>query len=104
MADLTKYKGPLLSVLIIFIALAVMITIGFMIGVLSGDPDGLERSLIDARGEDWVEGLASPWEPIFGWIGNDYIVALLGISITVLLIIVFFELIAYNTKKKRQSD
>ena len=102
--DKNAVKRSIILIGIIIGVLMVMLAIGFTIGFLSGDPDGLERSLIDARGEDWVEGLASPWEPIFGWIGNDYIVALLGISITVLLIIVFFELISYGTKKERQSD
>ena len=102
--DKNAIRWSIITIGIIVGVLMIMLAIGFIIGILSGNPDGLERSLIDARGEEWVEGLASPWEPIFGWIGNDYIVALLGISITVLLIIVFFELIAYNTKKKRQSD
>ena len=104
MVDLKKYKGPLLSILIIFIVLAVMITIGFTIGILSNDPDGLERALIDAQGEEWVEGLSSPWEPIFGWIDNDYIVALIGISLTVLFIVAIFMLISFLAKQKRKSE
>ena len=104
MVDFKKYKGPLLSILIIFIVLAVMITIGFTIGILSNDPDGLERALIDAQGEEWVEGLSSPWEPIFGWIDNDYIVALIGISLTVLFIVAIFMLISFLAKQKRKSE
>lgn len=104
MVDLEKYRRPLLSILIIFVVLAVMITIGFTIGVLSNDPDGLERSLIDARGGEWIEGLSSPWEPIFGWIDNDYIVALIGISLTVLFIVAIFALIAFLAKQKRKSE
>ena len=104
MVDLEKYRRPLLSILIIFVVLAVMITIGFTIGVLSNDPDGLERPLIDARGEEWIEGLSSPWEPIFGWIDNDYIVALIGISLTVLFIVAIFALIAFLAKQKRKSE
>ena len=102
--DKNAIRWSIITIGIIVGVLMIMLAIGFIIGILSGNPDGLERSLIDARGEEWVEGLASPWEPIFGWIGNDYIVALLGISLTLLFVIGFFALIAYGTKKKRQSD
>ena len=104
MVDLKKYRGPILSIVIIFAVLAVMIAIGFTIGILSEDPDGLERVLIDVRGEEWVEGLSSPWDPIFGWIGNDYIVALIGISLTVIFIVAFFALISFLAKQKRASE
>jgi hypothetical protein len=104
MGNFARYKRPLILVVIIAGALMFMMTIGFVLGILSDDPDGLERSLIDAKGEEWVEGLSSPWEPIFGWIGNDYIVAIIGISLTVLLIVGFFALIAFMAKKKRKKE
>ena len=101
MVDFERYKMPIFTIVIIIIALMVMLSVGFTIGILSDDPDGLERSLLDARGADWLEGLSSPWDPILGWIGNDYIEGILGILLSVFLIIAVFALIAYLKKRKR---
>ncbi|MFX0187283.1 MAG: hypothetical protein ACFE8A_06055 [Candidatus Hodarchaeota archaeon] len=102
MSGIEKYKWPVLTIVIIIVALMLMIAVGFTIGILTEDPDGLERSIIDARGEDWLESLSSPWEPILGWIGNDYIIGIVGIFITVFLIIAVFKLVV-NLKKKKQQ-
>ena len=80
-----------------------MLTIGFTIGLLSEDPDGLERTLIDVNGEHWLEGLPSPWDPIFGWIQNDYIAGLLGTILSIVLIMSVFELVFLLKKRKRNS-
>ena len=77
-----------------------LLAVGFTLGILSDDPDGLERSLIDARGEDWFEGLKSPWDPIFGGIENEFIAGVVGILLSVILMIFIFYLIAYVKKKK----
>lgn len=102
MSGIEKYKWPILTIVTIVVSLMVMIAIGFTIGILSEDPDGLERAIIDARGKDWLEGLSSPWEPLLGWIGNDYIIGIVGILITMFLIIAVFKAVIYLRKKKQE--
>ena len=77
-----------------------MIAVGFTIGFLSEDPDGLERMLIDANGEEWLESLPVYFQPILGWLTNDYVIAILGMSLTVIIIIGSFYTIAYIKKTK----
>lgn len=100
MVDLDKYKWPILTIIIITMGLMIMIAVGFTIGILSEDPDGLERVLIDARGETWLENLPSPWEPILGWIESDYIAGIIGIILSVVLIMSAFYLIIYLRKTR----
>ncbi len=85
----------------------IMLLVGYTVGVLSEDPDGLERSLIDANGggedgEAWIEELPSPWDPILGWIENDYIAGLIGISLSVIIMIgVFYSIVYLKNKNKK---
>lgn len=76
-----------------------LLAVGFTLGILSDDPDGLERALIDARGEDWVDSLQSPWAPILGGIESDFISGIVGILLSVALMIAIFYLIAYAKKR-----
>ena len=99
MADFENYKWPILTIVIIIVVLMVMIAVGFAIGILSEDPDGLERVLIDARGEEWLESLPSPWEPILGWIESDYVAGIVGIFLSIILMCVVFYAIIYLNKK-----
>ena len=99
MVDLDKYKWPILTIIIITVVLMIMIAVGFTIGILSEDPDGLERVLIDARGETWLENLPSPWEPILGWIESDYISGIVGVILSVVIIVAVFYLIVYLKKR-----
>ena len=101
MTKFESYKWPILTIVIIIVVLMIMLTVGFAIGILSEDTDGLERALIDARGETWLEGLPSPWEPVLGWIESDYIAGIVGIILSIILIMSIFYLIIYL--KKRQS-
>ena len=96
---ISKYKRPIISVFVITGALILMIAVGFTIGILSDAPDGLERVLIDQNGESWLETLVSPWEPIFSWISSDYGAAILGISVSIILMSsVFYLIIRYKKK------
>lgn len=99
MVEFENYKWPILTVVIIIVVLMVMIAVGFTIGILSEDPDGLERVLINSRGEEWVENLPSPWEPILGWIDNDYIAGVVGILLSIILMCAVFYVIIYLKKK-----
>ena len=99
MVEIEKYKWPILTIIFIIIGLLVMLTVGYTIGILSDDPDGLERALIDARGEKWLDGLSSPWKPILGWIENDYIAGILGILLSVIVMVSVFYLIVYLKKR-----
>ena len=97
---ITKYKGPLITVVVTIIVLMLMIAIGFTLGILSEDPDGLERVLIDAKGEPWLEELPSPWDPILGWISSDYIAGLVGIFLSLAIMMGVFYFIIYLKRKK----
>ncbi|MFX1411578.1 MAG: energy-coupling factor ABC transporter permease [Promethearchaeota archaeon] len=94
-----KYKRPIISLSVIIIALMLMISVGFTIGILSEDPDGLERVIIDYNGESWLENLASPWVPILSWITSDYGAAIIGILISITVMVIVFYLIIYYKKR-----
>ena len=100
MIELKRFKRPLISVLIIIAALMLVLAIGFTIGFLSEDPDGLERVLIDLYGEEWLDNLKSVWTPILSWITNDYVAGIVGIILSITLMIGVFYLISYSKKKK----
>ena len=100
MVKFEEIKWPILTILIIIAVLMVLLAVGFTIGILSDDPDGLERSLIDARGEDWVEGLESHWDPILGGIENEFIAGIVGILLSVGVMIAIFYVILYAKKRK----
>jgi Fe2+ transport system protein B len=100
MNEIKKYKRPILSILIIIAVLMIMIAVGFTIGILSTNPDGLERVLIDENGESWLEHLTSPWVPILSWITSDYVAGIFGIIISVTLIIFIFYSVRYFKKNR----
>ena len=101
MISFEKFKWPIITIVLIILVLMVMLAIGFTIGILSEDPDGLERALIDARGEEWLEGLESPWKPIFGGIENNYIAGIIGILLIFIVIVAGFTLIRFVKKKNK---
>lgn len=100
MLSLIEYKKPIITIFIIAGTLIVMIAVGFTIGILSSDPDGLERMLIDANGEAWLESLPVFFQPILGWLENDYIVGILGMALTVTIIVGTFYSLEYIKKKR----
>ena len=77
-----------------------VIAVGFRIGFLSNDPDGLERVIIDYNGEDWLDNLFSPWVPILSWLNNEYVAGILGIVLSIAIIMVAFYLISRFKKRK----
>jgi len=99
--NIKKYKRPIISVAVIIGVLLLIISVGFTIGFLSNDPDGLERVLIDQNGETWLKNLPSSWVPLFSWITNDYGVAILGIVVSISTMSSVFYLIIHY--KKRNS-
>jgi hypothetical protein len=99
-----KYKKTLLYGIIIIVILIVVIAIGFPLGFLSTDPDGLERTIIDAQGEQWLENLGAFWYPILSWIENEYIAGILGITITLGMAIGIFSLLKFVRNKKRKVN
>jgi hypothetical protein len=76
------------------------IAIGYTIGFLSDNPDGLERVLIDYYGEDWLENLASPWIPFLVWLDNEYFAGIVGIILSITAIMSVFYLITRFKKRK----
>lgn len=100
MNNIRKYKIPIILTCLTIGILMLMISIGFTIGFLSSNPDGLERVLIDQYGEEWLENLASPWIPILNWISNDYFAGFLGIILTLGFIMTIFYFIKHTKKKE----
>ncbi len=101
--NIKKYKRPVFSVIVIAGVLMFMIAIGFTIGILSNDPDGLERVLTDQNGESWLENLVSPWVPVLNWITSDYGAAIIGTLISIVLMTSVFYLIIYYKKKIQKT-
>lgn len=97
-----RYKWPLITLIVIIAALMFVIAVGFTIGFLSEDPDGLERVLINNNGEEWLENLYSPWIPFLSWITNDYIAGIIGIILAIAIMIAVFYLIIFL--KKRNTE
>ncbi|MFX0001942.1 MAG: energy-coupling factor ABC transporter permease [Candidatus Hodarchaeota archaeon] len=97
--NISKYKRPVTSVIIVLGTLILFIAVGFTIGILSTAPDGLERVLIDQNGESWLESLVSPWVPLLSWISNDYGAAIVGIVISIVVMSSTFYLIIKYKKK-----
>jgi len=100
MAEKGRYKWPLITIIVIIAVLMLVIAVGFTIGFLSENPDGLERVLIDYYGEEWLENLFSPWIPFLSWITNDYVAGIIGIVISVAVLMGTFYLIARLKKRK----
>jgi uncharacterized membrane protein len=104
MTDFFKnHKKPLIYTLIIIGIFVVILAIGFPLGFLTQDPDGLERVIIDSRGEPWLENLESFWFPILSWIQNEYVAGILGIVITLVITIGVFKLLKSARIKKGKS-
>jgi len=99
MVEISRYKWPLITVVIVVVALMFVIAVGFTIGFLSENPDGLERVLIDINGEEWLENLISPWTPILSWVTNDYVAGIIGIVLSITIMTGVFYLITYLKKK-----
>jgi len=101
MEDLKKFKKPIIIIAVVILVLMLMIAIGFTLGILSDDPDGLERLLIDYKGESWFENLPSAWNPILRGIESEYLAGIIGIVITVLFMMAVFYFFVYLGKKKK---
>lgn len=101
---LKYYRQPIIIVFIIITGLIVMIAIGFPLGILSQKPDGLERVLVDYKGDSWLENLFSPWTPFLAWIENDYLAGIIGIILTTAIIISVFYLITFLKKRKIERN
>lgn len=101
MVDLNKYKKPIIIIAVVVLVLMLMISVGYMLGILSDDPDGLERVLIDYKGKSWFKNLPSVWNPVLGGIESDYLVGIIGIVITVSLMMAVFYFFVYLGKKKK---
>ncbi|NVM18033.1 MAG: PDGLE domain-containing protein [Candidatus Lokiarchaeota archaeon] len=100
MSVIKRNKWPLIAILIIITALMFALAVGFTIGFLSENPDGLERVLTDYFGEEWLENLFSPWIPFLSWLSNDYIAGIVGIVLSVTVLMGVFYLINHHKKRK----
>jgi len=100
MSLIKRNKWPLITILIIVVSLMSVLAVGFTIGFLSENPDGLERVLIDYYGEEWLENLYSPWIPFLSWITNDYVAGIVGVVLSITVLMGTFYLIAHFKKKK----
>jgi len=100
MTEKSRYKWPLITIIVIVAALMLVIAVGFTLGFLSENPDGLERVLTDYFGEEWLENLSSPWVPFLNWITNDYVAGIIGIILSVAALMGTFYLITRLKKRK----
>ena len=100
MSLIKRNKWPLITILIVVTTLMSVIAVGFTIGFLSENPDGLERVLIDYYGEEWLENLFSPWIPFLSWITNDYVAGIVGIVLSITILTGSFYLITRLKKRK----
>jgi len=101
--DFKQYKRHILIIAVVIIVLIVMIAIGFPLGILSQNPDGLERVLIDYNGESWLENLFSPLTPFLAWIENEYLAGTIGIILTTVAIVAVFYFIAFLKRRRREK-
>jgi len=99
MVEINRYKWPLITVVVVITALMFVIAVGFTLGFLSENPDGLERVLIDINGEEWLENLISPWIPILSWVTNDYVAGIIGVVLSIAIMTGVFYLITYLKKR-----
>ncbi len=97
---LKKYRSFIILSVLIVGMLMLLMSIGFTLGFLSNNPDGLERVLIDQKGESWVENLTSPWVPLLNWISNDYIAGIVGVILTLGIIMSVF----YTLKRVKKKN
>ena len=100
MVEWVRYKWPIIGIVSITTVLLIMIAVGFSIGFLSEDPDGLERVIIDAKGEEYLEGLPQAWNPLLGWLESDYFAGIIGIVLSVVVMVSVFYLVVYLKKRK----
>lgn len=108
MMDKENSKKAIIIIVVISAILMVFVAVGFTIGILSEDPDGLERSLIDAwgggeEGEEEVEGLPTVFAPL-GFIENDYVAGIIGIALSVILMIGLFYGISKIMQRKKEAN
>jgi hypothetical protein len=99
-----KYNRSLLYIIILIVILIAVIAIGFPLGFLSEDPDGLERVLIDSQGEPWLENLEAFWYPILSWIENEYVAGIIGILLTLIIALCIFNLVKFIKNRKAKVD
>lgn len=96
--DWERYKWPFISLIVIFGVLAIMLSVGFTVGILSNAPDGLERVLEDSK----VGETESFWTPFFSFITDEYVAGFLGIILAAVIIGGAFYLISYLKNKRAE--
>ncbi|MBN1214065.1 MAG: hypothetical protein JXA99_01360 [Candidatus Lokiarchaeota archaeon] len=96
MEKLKEYKWPLITLFSTIIVLILMLSIGYSLGFLSENPDGLERVLEDVG----HEGEGDIWTPILSWIENNYLAGIIGIVLITLIVIGFFYLNKWTKMRK----
>ncbi|MGV9172546.1 MAG: hypothetical protein ACOC44_00170 [Promethearchaeia archaeon] len=102
--SLRDIGGVIITLVVIVVVLMIMIVVGFSLGNLLEDPDGLERALIDAQSEEWLEGLPSVWDPILGWIESDYVAGIIGIGLSVLIMVgIFYGIVKMKQRSKSKE-
>ena len=102
MSAINKYKRPFFYFVLLLLVLTLVIAIGYPLGFLSKNPDGLEKVLIDYHGEAWFDNLFSSWIPLLSWIDNEYVAGILGVFFSAVIMISTFYLII-NLKKRKKN-
>jgi len=96
MNNFKQYRRAIFYIIIILGVLMLFLTFGFTLGVLSDNPDGLERVIIDNNGRSWLEDLPSVWTPLLSWIKSDIFTGIIGILISFIFLISVFYAIMHK--------
>lgn len=91
-----RYKTPIITIIIVTAILLLMLSIGFTIGILSENPDGLEKTLEDLG----VEEPEPFFEALLGWINNEHVRAIVGIILIVSITSGVYYILVYVKKKR----
>ncbi len=96
MESLKQYKMPIITIFVVTCVLLVFVALGMFGIIMSSDPDGLERTLID-----WgVEEPEHIITPLLGFLENEFLIAIIGILFIVGISLGTFYLIRFAKKKK----
>ena len=100
MGAINEKGKPIIVIVVVTTVLILMIAFGITIGIVSADPDRLERMIEDAG----VEEPAGFFEPLLAWIQNEYIVAIVGILLIIGITLTTFYLIGFIKKQKINEE
>lgn len=98
MESLKNYKMPIITIIVVVCVLLFFVAFGETLYLLSSNPDGLEKTLLDAGTGEPESAIA----PLLGFLENDFVIAIIGIILIVMISIAIFYLVAFLKNKRNQ--